>query len=168
MRFAYEGRHGSTDRHVEPHALVNAGRRWYLVAWDRDRDDWRTFRLDRLERLRTGGARFTPRELPGGDPATFVRGRLAPAHRYEAEATVQASAAEVRAVRWLGGSVEAIDGHSSVLRTSASDLEWLGLRIASIPFEFELHGPEELRVRLRDLSGRLGRATREPASSARH
>jgi predicted DNA-binding transcriptional regulator YafY len=57
---------------VEPHHLVSTGRRWYLVAWDVRRDDWRTFRLDRLERARLAGGRCAARELPGGDAAAFV------------------------------------------------------------------------------------------------
>jgi predicted DNA-binding transcriptional regulator YafY len=57
---------------VEPRQLVSTGRRWYLVAWDVRRDDWRTFRLDRLERARLAGGRCAARELPGGDAAAFV------------------------------------------------------------------------------------------------
>src|SRR5256884_2809951 len=62
VRFAYRSRQGTDSRReVEPHALINHGRRWYLVAWDRGREDWRTFRLDRLARPASTGARFTPR-----------------------------------------------------------------------------------------------------------
>lgn len=59
-------------RRVEPHHLVTWGGRWYLVAWDLDRDDWRTFRADRITPRTPTGPRFTPRELPGGNVATFV------------------------------------------------------------------------------------------------
>jgi predicted DNA-binding transcriptional regulator YafY len=167
LRLAYRDRRDDlSDREVEPHALVNAGRRWYLVAWDRDRDDWRTFRLDRVERLRPSGGRFAPRELPGGDAAAFVRARLSPAHRHEAVATVRAPAGAVRAVRWLGGTVEAVDATTSLLRTSDADLEWLALRVASMPFEFELHGEEAIVDRLRDLGARLVRATAGAGSSS--
>ena len=64
-----------TARLVEPHRLVSLGRRWYLVAWDLDRADWRSFRVDRLTDPVATGARFRPREMPGGDAAAFVRGR---------------------------------------------------------------------------------------------
>jgi predicted DNA-binding transcriptional regulator YafY len=64
------------DRRVEPHHLVTWGGRWYLVAWDLDRDDWRTFRADRIAPRTPTGPRFTPRELPGGDVAAFVAGRF--------------------------------------------------------------------------------------------
>ena len=70
LRFAYRSREAQdTRRHVEPHSLVNLGRRWYLVAWDCEREAWRTFRVDRLERAAATGARFEPRTLP----ATRIR-----------------------------------------------------------------------------------------------
>src|SRR5436190_12444687 len=68
LRFRYR----DEDRHVEPRAVVTAGRRWYLLAFDLDRDDWRTFRLDRVTTLTATGARATRREVPGGDVAAFV------------------------------------------------------------------------------------------------
>ncbi|MEV0590524.1 helix-turn-helix transcriptional regulator [Nonomuraea cavernae] len=66
----------SPPRRVQPHHLVTWGGRWYLVAWDLDRDDWRTFRADRITPRPLTGPRFTPRELPGGDVAVFVAGRF--------------------------------------------------------------------------------------------
>ena len=85
VRFDYVRRDGDdSSRLVEPFQLVSTGRRWYLVAWDVRRDDWRTFRLDRLERARLAGGRCAPRELPGGDAAAFVarsiRSMPQPAH----------------------------------------------------------------------------------------
>ena len=63
VRFAYRGRDGvGSRRDVEPHSLVNLGRRWYLLAWDRDRRDWRTFRVDRLTGPASTGVRFAPRD----------------------------------------------------------------------------------------------------------
>ncbi|MYX15394.1 WYL domain-containing protein [Streptomyces sp. SID8374] len=63
-------------RRVEPHHLVTWGRRWYLVAWDLERADWRTFRADRIAPRTPTGPRFTPRELPGGSVAAFVTARF--------------------------------------------------------------------------------------------
>ena len=78
LRFDYRSRDGTaTRRELEPHSLVNLGRRWYLVGWDRGREDWRTFRVDRLRRAAANGARFTPRTLPAEDAAAFVRDNLA-------------------------------------------------------------------------------------------
>ena len=78
LRFVYV-RHDRDEaqRLVQPHQLVTAGRRWYLVAWDRERDDWRTFRVDRLAGVRPTGRRFSPREIPGGDAAAHVAQSLA-------------------------------------------------------------------------------------------
>jgi predicted DNA-binding transcriptional regulator YafY len=84
VRFDYVRRDGeSSSRLVEPHHLVAAGRRWYLVAWDLRRDDWRTFRLDRLEQPRLAGARFTPRPLPTEtpDPTSYLAASLGTAGR---------------------------------------------------------------------------------------
>lgn len=63
-------------RRVQPHHLITWGGRWYLLAWDLDREDWRTFRADRITPRTPTGPRFTPRELPGGEVATFVAGRF--------------------------------------------------------------------------------------------
>ncbi len=77
LRFDYVDREGaSTRRLVEPHHLVAVDERWYLVAWDVRRDDWRTFRLDRLVNPRRAGVRFELRTVPGGDPASYVANNL--------------------------------------------------------------------------------------------
>src|SRR4051794_32824603 len=74
VRFAYTARdQAGSRREVEPHSLVNAGRRWYLVAWDRDRNDWRTFRVDRIAKLTSSGVRFTAREL---DATAYLQSSL--------------------------------------------------------------------------------------------
>src|SRR5215210_1219429 len=96
LRFDYSARDQTESRRlVEPHSVVNLGRRWYLVAWDCDRGDWRTFRVDRIERASPGGARFTPRTLPGdGDPAAYVAANLRQSpNRFTARITIHAPAA---------------------------------------------------------------------------
>jgi predicted DNA-binding transcriptional regulator YafY len=73
VRFRYVDRQGrESARLVEPHSLVPRDRWWYLVAWDADRADWRTFRIDRLRRLAGTAVRVAPRELPAADAAEFV------------------------------------------------------------------------------------------------
>ncbi len=73
LRFDYADRHGTTSRRdTEPHRLVHTGRRWYLVAWDVDRGDWRTFRADRITPRIPTGPRFAPREPPDPDLAGYV------------------------------------------------------------------------------------------------
>ena len=98
LRFSYTAASGEqTDRHVEPYRLVLLGRRWYLVGYDLTRQDWRSFRLDRLAGPRGTGARFRPRELPAADAAAFVRAGIGSATAvYEVEALADAPAATVR------------------------------------------------------------------------
>jgi predicted DNA-binding transcriptional regulator YafY len=76
LRFDYATAPGAPPRRAEPHHLVARGGRWYLVAWDLDRGDWRVFRADRITPRTPNGPRFAPRELPGGDVASFVTGRF--------------------------------------------------------------------------------------------
>lgn len=162
LRFAYRSRDGvDSRREVEPHSLVNHGRRWYLVAWDRRREGWRTFRIDRLRRPAATGVRFTPRKLPADDPAVFVRQSITRApNRFEAVVTLDASAEEITSrvpAHW--GVIEPIDAHTCTYRTGDDDLRWLALRIAMLGVDFEVHEPPELLEQLRMLAVRLRRAT---------
>jgi len=166
LRFAYRGRDGaSSRREVEPHSLVNLGRRWYLVAWDRGREDWRSFRVDRLTGPAVTGVRFTARELPAEDAATYVTRSISSAPtRYDARVTVHAPADAVRARVPSGwGTIEPIDDRRCEYRTGDDDLDWLALRVAMLDAELEVHEPPELVERLRALGRRLGRATRAHA-----
>jgi predicted DNA-binding transcriptional regulator YafY len=161
LRFAYRGRDGAeTRREVEPHAVVNLGRRWYLVAWDRKREDWRTFRVDRLERPASTGVRFTARELPTKDPAEFVtRSIRARPLRYQARVTVHAPVDEARRRQpWSTDSFEPIDERTCEYRTGDDDLHWLAMRIAMLGLDVEVHEPPELRDELRGLGERVVRA----------
>jgi predicted DNA-binding transcriptional regulator YafY len=161
VRFAYRGRDGAgSRREVEPHALVNRGRRWYLVAWDRGRRDWRTFRVDRLTGPASTGVRFPPRALPAKDAAAYVAESLAAwPHRYEARVILHAPAAEVRKrvpPHW--GTLEPIDDDTSEYRTGEDDLDWLALRIAMLGVDFHVREPPELAEHLRRMARRLERA----------
>ena len=161
LRFAYRGRDQEESRRsVEPHSLVNLGRRWYLVAWDCDRAGWRTFRVDRLERAAAAGGRFDARTLPGKDPAAFVAAslRTAPA-RYEARVTVRAAAAELTRRRYLWGTVQPRGENACEYRTSDDSLDWLALRIGMLGFDFEVHEPPELVARFEQLAERFERAS---------
>jgi predicted DNA-binding transcriptional regulator YafY len=161
LRFAYRGRDGTESRRrVEPHTLVNLGRRWYLVAWDCDREDWRTFRVDRLDRLSPAGTRFTPRALPDDDPAAFVAANLSGApSRYQARVTLHAPAEQVTGrPLFTGSTVEPIDGETCELRTSDDSLDWLAVRVAMVGVDFEVHEPPELVERIAELGARLQRA----------
>ena len=161
LRFAYRSRDGeATRRLVEPHSLVNLGRRWYLVAWDRNREDWRTFRVDRISRPAAAGGRFEMRRLPGdGDPAAYVTAGLPGASQaFEARVIVHCRAEELRERPGLWGGVEPIDAASCEYRTGDDNLDWLAIRIAMLPWDFEVHDPPELIERLRSLRRRVDRA----------
>ena len=161
VRFDYSSRDGAhSRRRVEPHSLVNLGSRWYLVGWCCDREDWRTFRMDRIERPAPAGARFERRELPDGDAAAFVAANLYGAvQRYQARITLHAPAKDVlgRTPR-LHGDVEPIDERSCEYRTSDESLDWLAMRVGMLGVDFEVHEPPELAERFRELAGRYARA----------
>jgi predicted DNA-binding transcriptional regulator YafY len=163
LRFAYVGRGGAESRrYVEPHSLVSVGHRWYLVGWDRDREDWRTFRVDRLSAPFGDASRFEPRGLPGGDPAAFVTAHMSSApYRYQARLRLLAPAADVRATLppW-GGEVREVDASSCELRTSDDSLEWLVARLGMLRFEFVVLEPAELRDRLRVVAERFHAAAK--------
>ena len=160
VRFAYRARDDAeTRREVEPHSLVNAGLRWYLVAWDCGRKDWRSFRLDRLSKPASTGVRFAERELPAKDAAAYVQQSLANApSRYEARVTLHAPAGEVSNRRWFA-EVTPLGDDRCELRTSDDNLDWLAMRIAMLPYDYEVHEPPELVDHLRALSARIERAT---------
>lgn len=161
LRFTYRANDGTeTKRLVEPHRLVSAGRRWYLVAFDNGRDDWRIFRADRVSALTLTGMRCKPRELPAADAAAYVTSKsysLAPTYR--AVATLHMSAEEV--TRKLGGSVgelEELDERTCRLRSHTDTLEWLAFRLTMLGCEFQVHEPPELVDYLRVLAARVSRA----------
>ena len=161
LRFGYVRRDGEEGhREVEPHALVNRGRRWYLLAWDCRRDDWRTFRVDRIAKPTSSGTRFAPRALPAQDAAIFVQQSIASApNRFEALVTLQAPAEEIAgriSPQW--GELEPIDARTCRYRTGDDDLRWLALRLAMLGVDFEVHEPPELIEQLQLLADRLSRA----------
>ncbi|GAB3989978.1 YafY family protein [Actinoallomurus acanthiterrae] len=158
LRFAYSRDEGEDDRLVEPYRLVAAGRRWYLVAYDLDRDDWRIFRMDRVRRPRPTGVPNTPRRPPDEDAAAYVTRRLySLVPTYRALVTLQMPAGEVPAARL--GEVEPIDAYGCRLRTHADTLEWLAQRLTMLGCEFTVHEPPELVAYLRSLGARALRAT---------
>jgi predicted DNA-binding transcriptional regulator YafY len=163
LRFSYRSRDGaSSRREVEPHSLVTYVRRWYLIAWDRRREDWRTFRIDRLTKPVSNGVRFAPRALPAKTPAAFVQQSITRApNRFQARVTLHAAAEELtKRVPASWGAIEPIDAHTCEYRTSDDDLSWLAVRIAMLGVDFEPHEPPELLEHLRMLALRLARATR--------
>ena len=163
LRFDYRDHEGSASiRAVEPHRLVCWGRRWYLVAWDTERLDWRTFRVDRIEPRTPTGPRFTPREPPDGDVAAYVARRVSTASwSYRARVTVHAPAAAVaeRLSNAYGVEVEAIDEHTCILHAGANSLETLAIYLGMLGFDFQVSEPPELVEHVRTLADRYRRAT---------
>jgi predicted DNA-binding transcriptional regulator YafY len=161
LRLRYPGRDGLSVRHVEPHRLVHTPRRWYLLAWDVDRADWRTFRVDRVQGpLGPPGARFTPRRLPSDDVAAYVSHSITSApYRYQARILVHAPL-EAVAGRSSPASVrlEAAGPDACILHTGSNSLDELALHVALKGFDFQVLDPPELGPVLRGLSERLGRA----------
>ena len=160
VRFDYRRRDGAeASRLVEPHQLVSAGRRWYVVAWDVRRDDWRTFRLDRLERPRLGGVRFAPRSVPGGDAAAFVAQsiRAMPAP-YSALLDVDGPADAVRALlRGNDADVEAVVADRSRVRVGSGSNEWLLSIVAMLASSFRVvvREPADLVSRVEQVAAHL-------------
>lgn len=160
LRFAYTAADGAyTERHVEPLRLVALGRRWYLVAYDLHRHDWRSFRLDRLREPTATGSGFRPRELPADDAAAFVRAGIEnqPAS-YTVEVVIHATAAVVadRVGRWA--DVRAIDGQRCRLTMTVDSLDWPTMALGTIGADFEVQSPPELVDQLHEWSKRFRRA----------
>jgi len=162
LRFAYRAGDGAESRRLtEPYRLVSTGRRWYLVAYDLDREDWRTFRVDRVSDPFATGARFTARELPTGDAAEYLRQSMyGRQETYGVDVTFLAPADFVtaRLPAWLGAP-EPIDDKRCRLRASSGDaVEWMAVRLAMVDCEFTVHEPAELVACVSDLGSRLTRA----------
>jgi predicted DNA-binding transcriptional regulator YafY len=160
IKFSYrDGSGNQTERRVEPYGLVSAERRWYVVARDLDRDDWRTFRLDRMSDLALTGHRFVRTENPDA-AAMVVEGLALTPYQWQAEVLIHASLGEAEAeVPRTIGSLETTDD-GTMLRFGANDLDWLARYLAGLPFEVEVRSPPELRAALRALGRRLQRAHR--------
>jgi predicted DNA-binding transcriptional regulator YafY len=165
LKFNYQSREGvASAREVEPHRLAHTGRRWYLVAWDLGRQNWRTFRVDRIQTKLSLGSRFVPRKPPDGDFAAYVSRSVGYApypHRAKVLLHGPAESAAERIPASIG-TVEHIDEHTSLLSTGACSLDTLAVFIALIGFEFEVLEPPELIERVRLLAERFSRASAAP------
>ncbi|MFE7134276.1 helix-turn-helix transcriptional regulator [Streptomyces sp. NPDC057638] len=161
LRFEYRDHGGNvTRRTVEPHRLVCTEYRWYLVAWDQDRDGWRTFRVDRITPTPPHGPRFTPRTPPAEDLAAYVSQGVS-TRAYAERATLRLRIPAEEAARLVGpmdGVVEPVDGASCLLRTGATTLEGMVVHVLFLGVDFEVVEPPELVERIRELRDRLSRA----------
>ena len=166
VRLEYRDRAGrDTERRVEPYRIVVLGRRWYLLSYDLDRADWRSFRLDRIRAVHRSRWRFTPRaDVP--DPAAHVQYAVTAApYEHRASVVVRASADRVRQ-RFppTYGTVTELrrgdhpDGPACRLETGAADLDELAWYLARLPGPFAVESPDGLREPLSQMAERLARA----------
>ncbi|NES16496.1 MULTISPECIES: YafY family protein [Micromonospora] len=156
VRFRYGGRDGGQgERTVEPVRMVTTGRRWYLMAWDVDRGDWRTFRLDRMRAVAATTWRFRAREHP--DPVAYVQRSVTEAsYRYLARVRVHARPDRVRELVPLQvGRVEDDRDGWCVLVVGGDNLDWLVVQVARLGFEAQVLEPPELREAAARLARRL-------------
>ena len=164
LRFSYTNGEGqASHRHAIPFRLVSTGRRWYLVARDLDRDDWRSFRLDRITDPRPTGMRSRPADPP--DAARFVsEGVSTRGYRCHARILLHAPAHVVaELVPPTVAVIEATSERECVLLTGAGRLDMIALQMAGLGIPFTPLWPPELRDRCSELSKRLAdAATRKP------
>ncbi len=161
LRLRYRDHAGASSRRlVEPHRLVHTGYRWYLVAWDTGREDWRTFRVDRIERAPSSAGRYTARKPPAADIAAYVaRGVRTARDTHQAHVLLRAPlTALAPRVPPANGTLEAVDEHTCLLHTSADWLGGLAIYIAAIGVDFEVLGPPELVTEIRCLAERFTQA----------
>ncbi|TDC87763.1 YafY family transcriptional regulator [Nonomuraea deserti] len=160
LRFDYTGHDDySSVRDVEPHRLVHRRGRWYLVAYDVERQDWRTFRVDRMRPRTPGGPRFAPRELPeGGDVAAYVEKGVSTAMwRFRATVLLHAPAEQIEAMR-LGLEVEPVGEATCRIELGNDDLHGMAVWIGFLGVDFEVLDPPELAEHVLRLSERYRRA----------
>ncbi len=160
-RFDYTDRRlEGSRRQVEPYRIVNAGARWYLVAWDLDRTDWRTFRVDRIQPGVSSGVRFAPRDLSDAEvEALIARGVPPEARRHQARVIVKLPADQLadRFGAWIG-RIDPLDEESCVLTTGAERVEDLAPWLGFLGADFEVTEPPELVAQLRTLATRYASA----------
>ena len=168
VRFDYESPSRPADseprppRRVQPCHLVVRNGRWYLLGWDAVRQDWRTYRADRMTLRVPNGPRFTPREVPGGDAGAFLAARFrgsatADAWPCQGEVVLGLPVAEVAPFAGDGVAEEAAPAKTRLLTGSWS---WAALAagLARFDAEIEVVGPPELRTAFAELARRAGRA----------
>jgi predicted DNA-binding transcriptional regulator YafY len=156
LRFDYTTHAGEQElRRVEPYRLVYTGHRWYLLAWDRDRNDWRTFRADRIRPRLPTGPRFAPREPPEEAGRHVLRGAASRGWPYPARVRLHAPATVIaERITPAGGLLTPVDDHSCILETGGDTMLNLVGYLTSFDVRFDVLDPPELRDLLRSLAER--------------
>ena len=142
--------------------MVQTGQRWYLLAWDTARQDWRTFRLDRIVDPVPTGTRFMARRLPHGDVEAYMRHSLTVSpFLHHARVVVHAPIEALEAhMAWVGGMPKAVDDSRTRIETGANSLDALAVWLACLGHEFEIESPRELVAHLALVAARLDKAAR--------
>jgi len=172
LRFDYTDREGvSSARQVEPQGVVHADRRWYLVAWDTGRNDWRTFRIDRIASAPVAGAHFAPRAGPGeGDLRQWVARALSLGQHHEpARIILHAPLSVMRQqIPASAGELEAVDDRRCLLRCAANPLGTVVYWLLALGLDFEVLGPPALHQAMREAGDRISRslARGEPSEAS--
>jgi predicted DNA-binding transcriptional regulator YafY len=163
LRFDYRSHDATASvRHTEPHRLVNSARHWYLLAWDLDRHDWRTFRVDRIEPHPPTGHRFTPRDMPDDEVIDrLARGLATATWNYRTRVTVHAPAADIAARLPAAITVEPVDPNTCVIDVGSDNPHTLALNLGLVDADFHIDESTDpnLAVHLRTLADRYTRAT---------
>jgi predicted DNA-binding transcriptional regulator YafY len=162
LHFQYRSREGSeTTRTAEPHQLVHTGSRWYLVAWDTNRENWRTFRVDRIQQPKpAAGTRFKPRAEPEGGFAAYVSRSVSDApYSHHARVVLHANAKVIaQRIPPTAGTLESLSEDRCLLTTGAHSLDMLCILLALAGVDFEIREPAELVAHMAQLKDRFERA----------
>ncbi|HEY9096595.1 MAG TPA: YafY family protein [Hydrogenophaga sp.] len=150
----------ATVRQVQPHGLVHTGHHWYLVAWDPARDDWRTFRIDRVQGAPRTGTHFAPRPAPAGDLRAYVTGAMAGVHQGEQARVVlhQSRETMARTIPPSAATLETIDDTHCLMLCGTGQLDSLVYWLMALDVEFDVLEPPGLKDRLRRASERVARS----------
>lgn len=170
LRFRYVSAAGEeTERRVEPHMLAPADRHWYLLAWDLDRDDWRTFRVDRLQEIAHTQMRFEPRPITPEEADELILVATSWVRTKTQHAVIiDMPLAEMK--QWFGpwsrGATEEPDGRTrwpvggNDIRETMFAMSWVP---AGVGYETDLAEPG--RSELREILERMLQALGDPPPS---
>ncbi len=148
----------ASSRSVEPHRLVHTGHRWYLVAWDSNREDWRTFRVDRIQPHVTTARTFTPRQPPARDLVAYVTRGAAYAPPYRARVRLFITAEElISRIPHIRDRVESVDATSCSLDMHASSFAMMAAHLMFLGVDFQVTGPPEFIREIKRTAKRLRR-----------
>ena len=160
--FRYARQDGESSRRiVEPYRLVDTGRRWYLVAWDTTREDWRTFRVDRCQSVPAPRERFTPRPLPARDLALYVQQSITRfPYKYDVVVRLTGNITEVsQKVSPDTAELQSDGEEHTLMRAGFDSLDWPLMHLVALELEFEILEPPQMRERARLAAARLTRAS---------